>query len=138
MDLARREIENCDCVQGIQLTPLLRGGTGFGLGTLLAAKMREGYLDRMIETFSVVPSPKVSDCAVELYNATLSMHQLIESLNACMIMDNEALYNICICIYTLKIRSPTYGDLNHIAASAMSGVTCSIWYPGQLNCDPMT
>ena len=30
-----------------------------------------------METFSVVPSPKVSDTVVEPYNATLSVHQLV-------------------------------------------------------------
>ena len=31
-----------------------------------------------MNTFSVVPSPKVSDTVVEPYNATLSVHQLVE------------------------------------------------------------
>ena len=31
------------------------------MGTLLISKMREEYPDRIMNTFSVVPSPKVSD-----------------------------------------------------------------------------
>ena len=42
------------------------------MGTLLISKIREEYPDRMMMTFSVVPSPKVSDTVVEPYNATLS------------------------------------------------------------------
>ena len=34
------------------------GGTGSGMGTLLISKVREEYPDRMMVTFSVVPSPK--------------------------------------------------------------------------------
>jgi hypothetical protein len=30
---------------------------------------------------------------------------------------------------------PTYGDLNHLVSAAMSGVTCGLRFPGQLNCD---
>ena len=30
-------------------------------------------------TFSVIPSPKVSDTVVEPYNTTLSVHQLVET-----------------------------------------------------------
>lgn len=52
----------------------LGGGTGSGLGTLLIAKIREEYPDRIMEAFSVVPSPKVSDVVVEPYNSTLSVH----------------------------------------------------------------
>ena len=43
----------------------------------------------MMMTFSVVPSPKVSDTVVEPYNATLSVHQLVENADECMILDNE-------------------------------------------------
>ena len=45
--------------------------------------------DRMMMTFSVVPSPKVSDTVVEPYNATLSVHQLVENADECMVLDNE-------------------------------------------------
>ena len=38
----------------------LGGGTGSGMGTLLISKIREEYPDRIMNTFSVVPSPKVS------------------------------------------------------------------------------
>lgn len=45
----------------------------------------------------------------------------------------EALYDIC--FRTLKLTTPTYGDLNHLVSAAMSGVTCCLRFPGQLNCD---
>ena len=61
---------------GFQLTHSLGGGTGSGMGTLLISKIREEYPDRIMNTYSVVPSPKVSDTVVEPYNATLSVHQL--------------------------------------------------------------
>jgi len=44
------------------------------MGTLLISKIREEYPDRIMTTFSIVPSPKVSDTVVEPYNATLSVH----------------------------------------------------------------
>lgn len=60
MDVVRKESEGCDCLQGFQLTHSLGGGTGSGMGTLLISKIREEYPDRIMTTFSVVPSPKVS------------------------------------------------------------------------------
>ena len=74
MDTVRKEAEGCDLMQGFQMTHSLGGGTGSGMGTLLMSKLREEYPDRMMCTFSVVPSPKVSDAVVEPYNATLSVH----------------------------------------------------------------
>jgi len=74
LDVVRKEAEGCDCLQGFQLTHSLGGGTGSGMGTLLISKIREEYPDRIMNTYSVVPSPKVSDTVVEPYNATLSVH----------------------------------------------------------------
>ena len=76
----------------------------------------------------MVPSPKVSDTVVEPYNATLSVHQLVENADECMILDNEALYDIC--FRTLKLTTPTFGDLNHLISAVMSGVTCCLRFPG--------
>jgi len=63
LDVVRKEAENTDCLQGFQITHSLGGGTGSGMGTLLISKIREEYPDRMMCTFSVVPSPKV--CAID-------------------------------------------------------------------------
>eukprot|EP00967_Tisochrysis_lutea_P062089 scaffold79619_cov18-Tisochrysis_lutea.AAC.1 len=101
LDVVRKEAESCDCLQGkccklrgvclvpksgFQVCHSLGGGTGSGMGTLLISKIREEYPDRMMLTFSVVPSPKVSDTVVEPYNATLSVHQLVENADECMIL----------------------------------------------------
>ena len=95
LDVVRKEAEGCDCLQGFQLAHSLGGGTGSGMGTLLISKIREEYPDRIMNTFSVIPSPKVSDTVVEPYNATLSVHQLLENTDETFCIDNEALYDIC-------------------------------------------
>ena len=133
LDVVRKEAEGCDCLQGFQLCHSLGGGTGAGMGTLLISKIREEYPDRVMTTFSVIPSPKVSDTVVEPYNAVLSFHQLVENSDQAFMMDNEALYDIC--FRTLKLTTPTYGDLNHLVSAALSGTTCCLRFPGQLNCD---
>merc|ERR1711939_423226 len=117
LDVVRKEAEGCDCLQGFQLCHSLGGGTGAGMGTLLISKVREEYPDRIVET----------------YNAVLSFHQLVENADECFLLDNEALYDIC--FRTLKLTTPTYGDLNHLVSAAMSGVTTCLRFPGQLNCD---
>ncbi|EPZ36286.1 hypothetical protein ROZALSC1DRAFT_27880 [Rozella allomycis CSF55] len=115
LDVVRKEAESCDCLQGFQITHSLGGGTGAGMGTLLISKIREEYPDRMMCTFSVVPSPKVSDTVILL---TLM---------------KTALYDIC--FRTLKLTTPTYGDLNHLVSAVMSGITTCLRFPGQLNSD---
>ncbi|CAJ1936511.1 unnamed protein product [Cylindrotheca closterium] len=133
MECIRKEAESCDVLQGFQVTHSMGGGTGSGMGTLLVSKMKEEFPDRIISTYSVVPSPKVSDTVVEPYNATLSIHQLVENADQCFALDNEALYDIC--FRTLKLANPSYSDLNKLIADAITGTTCSLRFPGQLNCD---
>jgi len=76
---------------------------------------------------------QVSDTVVEPYNSTLSVHQLVENTDETFCIDNEALYEIC--FRTLKLTTPTYGDLNHLVSAAMCGVTTCFRFPGQLNSD---
>ena len=130
LDVVRKEAEGCDCLQGFQLTHSLGGGTGSGMGTLLISKIKEDYPDKINNTFSVVPSPKVSDTVVEPYNATLSVHQLVENTDETFCIDNEALHDIC--FRTMKLTTPTYGDLNHLVSATMSGVTTCLRFPGQV------
>ncbi|CAJ0581603.1 unnamed protein product, partial [Mesorhabditis spiculigera] len=133
LEVVRKEAEHCDCLQGFQLTHSLGGGTGSGMGTLLISKIREEYPDRIVSSFSVVPSPKVSVTVVEPYNAALSVHQLLENTDETFCMDNEALHDIC--SRTLQLKNPAYPDLNHLISMTMSGVTTCLRFPGQLNAD---
>jgi len=133
LEIVRKEVEGCECLQGFQFTHSLGGGTGSGMGTLLITKIRELFPEKIMSAFSVVPSPKVSNAVVEPYNATLSIHQLIENTDSVTCIDNDALHDIC--SRTLGITNPNYTDLNSLVSSVMSGVTCSLRFPGQLNSD---
>ena len=73
LDVVRKEAESCD---SLQLTHSLDGGTGSGMGTNLISKIREEYPDRIINTFSVVPSPKVSDTVVEVSTKSFTCNPL--------------------------------------------------------------
>lgn len=70
---------------------------------------------------------------VEPYNSVLAFHQLLENTDQTYCIDNEALYDIC--FQTLKLPTPTYGDLNHLVSMTMSGITTCLRFPGQLNAD---
>jgi len=133
LDKVRIAIEQCAAPQGFQLCHSLGGGTGSGMGTLLLLKIRDAYPDRITTTYSIYPSPKVSDTVVEPYNAVLSSHQLLENSDETFIIDNEALYNISHNI--LKQTQPTYADLNSLIAKACCGITASLRFPGKLNGD---
>ena len=73
--------------------PALGGGTGSGLGALLLGKIREEFPDRMLATFSIFPSPKVSETVVEPYNCVLSTNNLVENsdITCCIDVSRGAL-----------------------------------------------
>jgi tubulin beta len=133
MDCVRKEAEKSECVQGFQLFHSLGGGTGSGMGTLLLLKIRDAYPDKITCTYSVFPSPKVSDTVVEPYNAVLSSHQLLENSDETFIVDNEALYNIMHNV--LKQNTVEYKILNGLIAKVTCGITASLRFPGMLNGD---
>ncbi|KIJ62875.1 hypothetical protein HYDPIDRAFT_30018 [Hydnomerulius pinastri MD-312] len=95
--------------------------------------LEEEYPDRMLQTFSILPSPNVSETVVEPYNAMLSIHQLVDNCDLTICIDNEALYDIA--VRTLKIKNPAFDDLNQLIAKVMCGVSTSLRFPGQLNGD---
>lgn len=132
----RKEAEQCDCPQGSHIIHTLGGGTGSGLGSLIQMKLHDSYPDWVHSTFSVFPSPKVSDAKknpAEAYNAVLTCHQLLENSNSTFVLDNEALYNIW--RNTLRRPSPKYEDLNKLCARVMMGVTAPFRFKGPVDDD---
>ncbi|XP_053673023.1 tubulin beta chain-like [Anopheles nili] len=132
-DHTRRLVEGCDCLQGFQLVHSIGGGTGSGLGTRLLETLKDHFPGKITNTFSVIPSPKVSEVVVEPYNALFALSSMIRSSDETFCLDNEAMYDIC--VNTLRLPIPGLDDLNHLIASTMAGITCSFRYPGQLNSD---
>ncbi|KJK63919.1 Tubulin C-terminal domain protein [Aspergillus parasiticus SU-1] len=132
MDMVRREAEECECLQGLQIIHSVGWGTGGGMGALLISRLRDEFPDRVITTFSVFPS-RVPDVVVEPYNVTLSMNRLIEDCDATFCIDNQAFVDAC--TGALGQCDPSHEDLNRLIAQAMSGVTACFRFPGQLNSD---
>lgn len=133
LEASRKQAEKCDCLQGFQNTHSIGGGTGSGLGSLLINRLRDEYENRIINTFSVIPSEKVSETIVEPYNAVLSLKEMVNSSDYTICFDNESLYDVC--QKTLKLERPNLNDLNYLVSNTMAGVTSCLRFPGQLNMD---
>jgi tubulin beta len=133
LDILRKEAECCDCVHGFQFMHSLCGGTGSGFGSLVLNKLREEYPSPIISTYSLFPSSTQSDVVVEPYNCILSAQQLIEAADAAFCFNNARLCDIS--YRSLQRTKPTFTDLNHLISMFLSGMTCSLRFPGQLNTD---
>ena len=90
------------------------GGTGSGLGSLLLERLSVDYGKKSKLGFTVYPSSQISTAVVEPYNSILSTHSLLEHTDVAIILDNEAIYDIC--RRQLDIERPTYTNLNRLIA----------------------
>ena len=83
--------------------------------------------------FEVYPSPTISTCVVEPYNALLTTHWLLDHTEISVVLDNEALYEIC--QKELDIKRPSYDNLNRLVCKSISSMTASLRFEGELNVD---
>merc|ERR1711937_638900 len=118
-------------LQGFILFHAVGGGTGSGLGALLLERLSVDYGKKSKLGFTVYPSPQVSTAVVEPYNSVLSTHSLLEHTDVAVMLDNEAVYDIC--RRNLDIERPTYTNLNRIIAQVISSLTASLRFDGALN-----
>merc|ERR1712178_570640 len=120
-------------LQGFLVFNSVGGGTGSGLGALLLERLSVDYGKKSKLGFCIYPSPQVSTAVVEPYNATLATHSLLEHTDVAVMLDNEALYDIC--RRCLDIERPTYTNLNRLEAQVISSLTASLRFDGALNVD---
>eukprot|EP01022_Parablepharisma_sp_SALTPOND_P034176 TRINITY_DN90766_c0_g1_i1.p1 TRINITY_DN90766_c0_g1~~TRINITY_DN90766_c0_g1_i1.p1 ORF type:complete len:493 (+),score=36.23 TRINITY_DN90766_c0_g1_i1:100-1578(+) len=133
LDPIRKEVERCETLQGFQITHSIGGGTGGGLGSLLTTKLKEEYPSLLTSTFSIFPSSKVSDYVIEPYNGTASIPYLDNNSDLAYVIDNEALFDIC--VHKLGISKPTYDDINRAAVLALTNLTSMFRFKTSANSD---
>lgn len=114
LDRIRKLADNCTGLQGFLVFNAVGGGTGSGLGSLLLERLSVDYGKKSKLGFTVYPSPQVSTSVVEPYNSVLSTHSLLEHTDVSVLLDNEAIYDIC--RRSLDIERPTYTNLNRLVS----------------------
>ena len=133
LDRIRKLADDCTGLQGFMIFNSIEGGTGAGMGSLLLERLSVDYGKKSKLGFNVYASPQISTAVVEPYNSVLAMHSLLEHTDVSIVLDNEALYDIC--RRNLDIERPTYTNLNRIIAQVVSSLTASIRFDGALNVD---
>jgi tubulin alpha len=114
LDRIRKLADNCTGLQGFLVFHAVGGGTGSGLGSLLLERLSVDYGKKSKLGFTVYPSPQVSTAVVEPYNSVLSTHSLLEHTDVTVLLDNEAIYDIC--RRCLDTERPTYTNLNRLVS----------------------
>jgi len=133
LDRLRILADQCDALQGFLISHSVGGGTGSGFGSLLLERLSVEYAKTSKLDFCIYPSPNLSTSVVEPYNSILATHALLEHTDVAVLLDNEAIYEIC--NKSLNIQRPTYRNLNHLIAQVISSLTASLRFDGALNVD---
>merc|ERR1712238_149922 len=133
LDRIRKLADNCTGLQGFMVYNACGGGTGSGLGCLLLERLSVDYGKKSKLSFTVWACPQVATAVVEPYNTVLCVHSLLEHTDVTIMMDNEALYDIC--RRNLDIERPTYTNLNRLLGQIVSSLTASLRFDGALNVD---
>ena len=109
------------------------GGTGSGLGDRVAEALSVDYGKKPKMTYTVWPSPRLSTCVVENYNAALCSNFLLEHVDLAMMLDNEQLYKVC--SNQMGIEDPKYADINRLIAQHASSMFATMRFGGSINSD---
>ncbi|KAJ8478180.1 hypothetical protein OPV22_021907 [Ensete ventricosum] len=115
LDRIRKFADNCTGLQGFLVFDAVGGGTVSGLGSLLLERLSVDYGNKSKLGFTVYPSPQVST----------STHSLLEHTDVVVLLDNEAIYDIC-------RRSL---DIERLVSQVISSLTASLRFDGALNVD---
>lgn len=119
-DRIRKEAENCDNLQGFLISHSIGGGAGSGINSLLLDHLSATYPEIPKINFSVFPSPNLSPVIVEPYNALVSIDELSSNSDACIIFDNQRIFDIC--LQKLDIDWPAYKNIDDFIAYSISSI----------------
>ncbi|KAL4485000.1 hypothetical protein ABPG74_020177 [Tetrahymena malaccensis] len=130
LDKIRKLAENCSNLQGFLIYNSAGGGTGSGYGSLLIEKIKETYHKKTNLGLTIFPSDQTQKEQIEPYNSVLCSQKMIEHGDVNLVLNNEALHDICYKNY--DIQNPTYIDLNRVIAQGVSQLTCALRYDNYL------
>lgn len=70
---------------------------------------------------------------MEPYNSVLTSHKMCESSDVAFMVDNQAMYDLV--MRNMNVDKPKFTNLNRMIAQAISSITASLRFKGDLNCD---
>lgn len=115
----RKVAHSCSYVQGFIIIDSMAGGTGSGFSTLLSERLSIEYTKRSKFQVAIYPAPRLETCVVSPYNSVMNTHSSIDFIELSVIMDNEALYEMC--TDCLLIQRPTLNNTNRLIAQVIFG-----------------
>lgn len=114
IDLARREIEKCDCNPLLFSIHSMAGGTGSGLGSRMTELLHDEFEELTRVNLAILPY-HFGEVVVQNYNAILSLSKIATSSDGIILFENDIAFELC-----KKVKSidrPSLHDINQVIAN---------------------
>ena len=99
MERLRVEAERMDVFDSVVMLHSLGGGTGSGLGSLLAERIKDGYGRQTLLSVSVLPFRR-GETPLQHYNTTLALDTLYQQCDGVMLFDNDTVMELLTALAT--------------------------------------
>ncbi|EFC49841.1 alpha-tubulin [Naegleria gruberi] len=131
LERIRNMVEKCEALEGFLITSSLNGGTGSGFRDALLERLSSEFDKKLKLSFDVIGAPSSVSSCVEPYNVLLGWNSIREYSDVSVILENEALIDIC--KNKLQLEQPKMTDLNEIIAHTISSTTVHLRKEGCLH-----
>ncbi|CAD8111772.1 unnamed protein product [Paramecium sonneborni] len=118
VERVRKEHEQCDGVQAVQLIHSINGGTGSGMGAKLVYYTSDHFCDCSKINISIYPS-KHENSVIYPYNSLLGLMHLNYNYNMGFYFDNDSLQQMT---ENMFIYDQNYETYNQLLGFAMDGI----------------
>ncbi|KAG0441160.1 Tubulin gamma chain [Dictyocoela muelleri] len=134
LEIIQREAEGCERLEGFSMIHSVAGGTGSGTGSYFIEQIKDIYHKKILTAFSIFPNnDEVSDVVVQPYNSVMTLQFLNKFCDMVVVMDNGALGRTA--LDALRIKTPTYQEINSLISTVMSASTSTLRFPTYLFSD---
>ena len=99
MERLRVEAERMDVFDSVVMLHSLGGGTGSGLGSLLAERIKDSYARQSLLSVSVLPFRR-GETPLQHYNTTLALDTLYQQCDGVMLFDNDTVMELLVALAT--------------------------------------
>eukprot|EP00045_Choanoeca_perplexa_P011591 m.123716 g.123716 ORF g.123716 m.123716 type:complete len:435 (+) comp15685_c0_seq1:24-1328(+) len=119
MECYRKEAEQADSLNCLQVCSSVAGGTGSGLGTRITEALRDEHSKTKLVNLLVWPFSS-GEVIVQSYNAVLTLSHVHAASDALVMLSNDRAQQVC--QHTLHLKSVAVDHLNQVFATNIA--TC--------------
>ncbi|CAM9163884.1 unnamed protein product, partial [Chrysoparadoxa australica] len=121
LDAVRREVEQCDWLEGFQVLHSTAGGTGSGLGAYLTEQVVDEFAGAAVLNAVVCPYTN-GEVIVQSYNTIFTLSRLAAAADGVLCIENDTAAKAA--AFLAGVERPSLHDLNDIIGVHLAGALC--------------